>query len=256
MAWEDLADDPRRPFASVKVFSSTFDAIHPRTISRLLGSSQRRAPLFFQAYGQTETGPIAGRPYFRNSARRADGRCLGYSLPGSARVRVASRGGNRPSKANPGFIEVRWKGLAKTYWAEDDRFNANLHDGWWRTGDVGYRTRLGCWHVLDREADAIPGVGSNLEVEDLVLSRLGELSELVVVPGPGSEPVPVICTSGDQPLDLERWRSAVAEFPQLADPVQVPLAELPRTGTLKVRRTELSRRLHERSERTRKDLVQ
>jgi hypothetical protein len=112
-------------------------------------------------------------------------------------------------------------------------------------GDVGYHGRFRCVHMLDREVDMIPGVSSTLEIEDLVMSRLAELSELVVVAGPGSEPIPVVCTSKDQPLDLDRWRAAVAEFPQLADPVQMPLAQLPRTATLKARRIELSRRLHE-----------
>jgi acyl-coenzyme A synthetase/AMP-(fatty) acid ligase len=158
---------------------------------------------------------------------------------------VVSRDGKRPSEKNPGFIEVRWEGLAKTYFGEQERYDANLHDNWWRTGDVGYRTRRGCLHMLDREVDMIPGVSSSLEVEDLVLSRLGELSELVVISGPKSEPIPVICTNEDQPLDRDRWRAAVAEFPQLADPIQIPLAELPRTATLKVQRIELSRRLHE-----------
>lgn len=244
MEWEELTDDPRKPFASVRYFSSTFDAIHPRTISRLVGSSERRAPLFFQIYGQSEVGPAVGRPYFRKSAHRTDGRCVGYPLPGSAKVRVVSRDGKRPSERNPGFIEVRWEGLAKTYFGEQERYDANLHGNWWRTGDVGYRTRRGCLHMLDREVDMIPGVSSSLEIEDLVLSRLGELSELVVVPGPQSEPIPVLCTNEDQPLDRDRWRAAVAEFPQLADPIQIPLAELPRTATMKVQRIELSRRLH------------
>ncbi len=249
LAWEDLTSDPRQPFASVKYFSSTFDAIHPRTISRLLESSQRRAPLFFQIYGQSEVGPAIGRPYFRRSAHRMDGRCVGYQMPRGPRVRVVSRDGRRPSRTNPGFIEVRWKGLLHTYLGEQDKFDANLHAGWWRMGDVGYRTRLGCLHMLDRELDVIPGVGSTLEIEDLVMSRLAELNELVVVPGPRSEPVPVICTTQDQPLDPDRWRAAVADFPQLADPIQIPLAELPRTATLKVQRVELSRRLHEQLEK-------
>ncbi len=149
LEWEGLASDPRKPFASVKYFSSTFDAIHPRTIGRLLSSSERRAPMFFQIYGQSGVGPAVGRPYFRR-------------------------------------------------------------------------------------------------IEDLVLSRLVELSELVVVPGPESEPVPVLCTNDDQPLDRNRWRAAVTEFPQLADPIQLPRAELPRTATLKVQWIELSRRLHGR----------
>ena len=247
MEWEELTDDPRKPFASVKYFSSTFDAIHPRTISRLLKSSERRAPLFYQIYGQSEVGPAIGRPYFRRSAGRMDGRCVGFPMLGGPRVRVVSRDGKRPSKTNPGFIEVRWPGLFKTYFGEQEKADANLHAGWWRMGDVGYRTRLGCLHMLDREVDMIPGVSSSLEIEDLLMSKLGELSELVVVPGPKSEPIPVICTRKDQPLDLDRWRAAVADFPQLADPIQIPLAELPRTATLKVRRIELSRMLREQT---------
>jgi acyl-coenzyme A synthetase/AMP-(fatty) acid ligase len=245
LEWEKLTDDPRKPFASVKYFSSTFDAMHPRTMSRLLASSERRAPLFFQIYGQSEVGPAVGRAYFRGSAHRADGRCVGWAMPGCARVRVVSRDGNPPSEENPGFIEVGWVGLAKTYFGEEERFDANVRDGWWRTGDVGYRTKLGCVHMLDREVDMIPGMRSILEVEDVVLSRLDELTELVVIAGPTSQPVPVICTHDDRPLDRERWRAAVADFPQLGDPVHIPTAELPRTATMKVKRIELSRRLHE-----------
>ncbi|MFF1381867.1 class I adenylate-forming enzyme family protein [Streptomyces sp. NPDC058308] len=247
MDWEDLAADPRRPFASVKIFSSTFDAIHPRTMSRLLNSSERPGALFFQIYGQSEVGPAVGRAYFRTSAHKANGRCVGWAMPlGAARVRVVSRDGRPPTQDNPGFIEVAWAGLAKTYFAEQDRYAANRNGAWWRTGDVGYRTRLGCLHMLDREVDMIEGITSSLEVEDVVLGRLPELSELVVVPGPGDEPVPVICTTDDTPLDPARWRAAVTDFPQLAAPVQIPQAELPRTATLKVQRLALADHLHQR----------
>ncbi|WP_329178003.1 MULTISPECIES: class I adenylate-forming enzyme family protein [unclassified Streptomyces] len=249
MDWEVLADDPRKPFASVKYFSSTFDAIHPRTITRLISSSKRRVPLFFQIYGQSEVGPAVGRPYFSKSVHRTDGRCVGYPMPGCAKVRVVSRNGRPPSKANPGAIEVRWDGIAHSYFGEQERYDANKHDGWWKTGDVGYRTKRGCLHMLDREVDMVPDTSSTLEIEDLMLSRLDELTELVVVIGPNSEPVPIICTSGDLPLDLERWRTAVADFPQLSDPVQVAEADLPRTATMKVRRVELSRRLQDQLEK-------
>ena len=247
MDWECLTDDPRKPFASVKYFSSTFDAIHPRTMGQLLESSERRAPMFFQIYGQSEVGPAVGRPYFRKSAHQADGRCVGFPMPGCAKVRVVSRKGRPPSAANPGYIEVGWVGLAKTYFGEQDRYDENRNGDWWRTGDVGFRTKRGCLHMLDCEVDMIAGIRSVLEVEDLVLSRLEELSELAVVSGPKSEPVPVLCTHEDKPLDPERWRVAVADFPQLADPIQISQAELPRTGTLKVRRIELSRRILERA---------
>jgi len=249
MEWEPLTDDPRTPFASVKVFSSTFDAIHPGTMSKLLKSSHRRGALFFQIYGQSEVGPAAGRAYLRHSAHKANGRCVGWAMPlGAAKVRVVSRDGRPPSETNPGSIEVAWDGLAKTYFAEQDRYDTNRNGDWWRTGDVGYRTRLGCLHMLDREVDMIPGVRSSLEIEDVVLSKLSELSELVVVPGPDSQPVPVICTVDDKPLDPQRWRAAAAAFPQLADPVQIPQADLPRTATLKVQRLALARRLEKQWE--------
>ncbi|WP_030857825.1 class I adenylate-forming enzyme family protein [Streptomyces sp. NRRL S-37] len=249
MAWEGLTEDPRKPFASVKCFSSTFDAIHPRTMSRLLTSSERRGALFFQIYGQSEVGPAVGRAYFRHSAHKVNGRCVGWQMPlGAAKVRVVSRDGKRPTERNPGRIQVSWPGLAKTYFGEEERYADNRDGDWWGTGDVGYFTRFGCLHMLDREVDMIPGVRSSLEVEDLVLARLRELSELVVVHGPDSEAVPVLCTHGDRPLDPDRWRAAVADFPQLADPVQIPEAELPRTGTLKVQRLALADRLKDRLE--------
>ncbi|KFG71551.1 class I adenylate-forming enzyme family protein [Streptomyces mutabilis] len=246
MEWERLAEDPRAPFGSVKVFSSTFDAIHPGTMSKLLKASDRRGALFFQIYGQSEVGPAVGRAYFRDFAHKANGRCVGWPMPrGAARVRVVSRDGRHPSEHNPGFVEVAWDGLARTYFGEQERYDANRNGPWWRTGDIGYRTRFGCLHMLDREVDMIPGVRSSLEVEDVVLSKLEELNELVVVQGPNGEPVPVLCTVDDAPLDRARWRSAVTDFPQLGDPVQIPRAELPRTATLKVQRKALARRLQE-----------
>ncbi|MFH8617002.1 class I adenylate-forming enzyme family protein [Streptomyces sp. NPDC017979] len=246
--WEELVGHPLRPLAHVKYYSGTFDAIHPPTIHRLLSASVRRNPVFFQFYGQSECGPLVARWYTQKNALRANGRCLGYPLPGMTHVRVVPRNGRRPSKKTPGFIEVMSDGRAVTYYAEEERYEQECNGRWWRTGDVGYRDRWGRVHVLDRAVDVIESVDSTLEVEDAVLGRLAELIELVLVPGPDDEPVPVVCTKNNVPLDLERWRRAVTDFPQLAEPVQLPLAELPRTATMKVQRIELARRLRERLE--------
>lgn len=243
--WEALVDHPGRPLSSVRYFSGTFDAIHPQTIHTLLSASLRRNPLFFQFYGQSECGPLVARWYTRKSAPRANGRCLGYPLPGMTHVRVIPRNGHRPTRKTPGLIEVRSDGRAVTYYAEDERFQKEVDGGWWRTGDVGYRDRLGRVHVLDRAVDVVENVESTLAVEDHVLGRLDELIELVVVPGPENEPLPVVCTKNNRPLDPGRWRAAVAEFPQLAEPLQLPLDELPRTATMKVQRLELARRVAE-----------
>ncbi|MEV7791172.1 class I adenylate-forming enzyme family protein [Streptomyces sp. NPDC087512] len=248
MEWEELVDHPLRPLSNVKYFSGTFDAIHPPTMHRLLSASKRRNALFFQFYGQSECGPLVCRWYSRKNAHKANGRCLGYPIPGMTHVRIVPRDGHRPSKKTPGFIEVQTDGRAVDYYAEEERYSKELNGKWWRTGDVGYRTRLGCVHLLDRAVDVIPDIDSTLEVEDTVLGRLTELSELVVVPGPRQEALPVVCTKGNEPLDMQRWRRAVADFPQLADPVQMPLSELPRTATMKVQRIKLAQQLAERLE--------
>ena len=244
MAWEELADDPRRPLSNVKMFSSTFDAIHPRTVQRLLGATDRRSPLFGQIYGQSEVGPAVMRGFTRRRRLEDDGRCVGWPVPGMTDVRVVSRDGRPPSAMNPGFIEVRSDGRVVTYLGEQSRYDKQVsRGGWWRMGDVGYRTRWGCVHLLDREVDLIEGFGSTLAAEDKLFARLDNLAEVIIVPGENGRPVPVVCTKDDQPLDQAAWHAAVSGLPEMAAPVQWRLADLPQTATMKIKRLELARLL-------------
>ncbi|MFI0740335.1 class I adenylate-forming enzyme family protein [Streptomyces sp. NPDC021100] len=248
LSWERLADDPRRPLANVKLFSSTFDALHPRTVRTLVGASGRRFPRFGQIYGQSEVGPTVARAYGRRRSPDADGRCVGVPFPGMTGVRVVSRDGRRPTASSPGWIEVSSDGRIRTYLGEPERFSRQSDDGWWRMGDLGYRTRWGCLHLTDREVDEIPGFGSTLTVEDRLLSRLPELAEVVILPLAGGPPLPVVCTHGDRPLDEAAWRAAVAGLPPMAAPVRWSQADLPRTATTKVKRLELAARLADGSD--------
>ncbi|MHC3470244.1 class I adenylate-forming enzyme family protein [Streptomyces sp. 7R007] len=243
LRWEVLADDPRAPLAHVKYFSSTFDAIHPRTVATMLRASRRRNPRYAQIYGQSEVGPVAARTY--TDRHPFDGRCVGMPFPGMTGVRVVSRDGNPVTKANPGFIEVRTDGRILTYLGEHARWQKQVNDGWWRMGDLGYRTKWGCLHLLDREVDSIPGIDSTLEIEDTLLGRLPELVEVIVVHGADGVPVPVVCTRDDTPLDLARWKEALTGLPALAAPVQWRQSDLPQTATTKIKRLELARLLTE-----------
>ncbi|MFE5326387.1 class I adenylate-forming enzyme family protein [Embleya sp. NPDC056575] len=243
LSWERLADDPRAPLSNVKFFSSTFDALHPRTVRTLIGASRRRAPKFGQIYGQSEVGPSVARSYGRNRSAEADGRCVGIPFPGMTGVRVISRDGNPPSPTSPGFIEISSDGRIRTYLGEQERFHKQADREWWRMGDLGYRTRWGCLHLMDREVDEIPGFGSTLDVEDRLFTRLDELAEVVIVPMPQGPPRPVVCTKGDRPLDHAAWRAAVADLPPMAEPTQWRKADLPQTATTKIKRLELIRLL-------------
>ncbi|WNI18894.1 class I adenylate-forming enzyme family protein [Actinacidiphila sp. ITFR-21] len=241
--WETLAEADGRPLSSVRYYSATFDAMHPRTIQNLLGASVRRSPKFIQLYGQTETGPVAGRFYTARGAVGMDGRCVGWPLPGVIRMRVTGDDGRAVRAGTVGHIEVRSRTRAVTYLKEDARFAEQQNGSWWRMGDLGFMDRWGRLHMLDREIDSIDSVGSNLEIEDTLMERLPELREVVVLGGLGARPVPVVCTRGDEPLDAERWQLALSGLPELAGVVELPFDRVPRTSTWKVRRPDLIRML-------------
>ncbi|MFE2421334.1 class I adenylate-forming enzyme family protein [Streptomyces hokutonensis] len=241
--WEELADAPGAPLSRVRSYGSTFDAIHPRTVRRLLDASTRRAPWLLQLYGQSETGPVAFQWFTRRSAARADGRRVGIGIPGFTRVRVTGADGRPAASGTPGRIEARTRGRILTYLGLQDRYDRQLHNGWWEMGDMGYRSRLGALYLIDREIDRIDSVHSNLEVEDVLMDRLEELREVVIVPGADREPVPVVCVRGEKPLDPERWRKATADLPAMAEPRQWRFEELPMTATWKVKRVEITRML-------------
>ncbi|MFE0776479.1 AMP-binding protein [Streptomyces sp. NPDC058861] len=243
--WEDLADAPGAPLSSIRYYSSTFDAIHPRTIQRLLAASARPRPLLIQLYGQSETGPISGAWYTEKSAERNDGRDVGYVLPGFIKLRVVDDQGRPVPKGQPGNLELRGRGRIMTYLGEHQRYLDNFNDGWWKLGDMGTLGRFGRLHLIDREIDQIDTIDSNLELEDILLKRLEELLEVIIVTGPEGEPVPVVCTRRDAPLDQGRWDRATADLPALAAPLHWPFNEVPRTSTWKVQRVEITRMLRE-----------
>jgi acyl-coenzyme A synthetase/AMP-(fatty) acid ligase len=243
--WEELADAPGAPLSRVRSYGSTFDAIHPRTVRRLLDASKRRTPWLIQLYGQSETGPVAVQWFTRRSAARADGRRVGVGIPGFTRIRVTDADGLPAMPGVPGRIEARTRGRILTYLGAREQYERQLDGDWWQMGDMGYRSRLGTLHLIDREIDQIDSVHSNLEVEDTLMSRLEELREVVIVPGADRQPVPVVCVRGERPLDPERWREATSDLPAMAEPRQWRFEELPMTATWKVKRVEITRMLAE-----------
>ncbi|WP_344678506.1 class I adenylate-forming enzyme family protein [Saccharopolyspora taberi] len=241
--WESLVDSKRRPLANVRYFTSTFDAIHPRTVQRLLDGSARRGPMYVQLYGQSETGPITARRYTRKSAASIDGRCVGRPLWPLTGVRAVDAQGRPRPRGEVGYVQVFTRGRARTYVGEHARYARQVDGRWWLMGDMGQVDRWGRLHLLDREVDQIDAVDSNLELEDKLLSLLDELSEVVVIPDAEGAPVPVVCVHGDAPLDADRWKRAVADMPFLRDPIQLPFTAVPRTATWKVKRLELAERI-------------
>ncbi|MGW6010638.1 AMP-binding protein [Streptomyces sp. NPDC055210] len=237
--WEEFADRADAPLSSLKYYSSTFDAIHPGTVKRLLGASGHRRAYLLQLYGQSETGPLTGWLNTKRNVRRMDGRRVGHRLPGFTRVRVVDEAGHPVAPGVTGRLQARTRGRVHTYLGEEARYQEQVDDGWWYVGDMGRRDRRGRVYLADREVDKVGDIDSNLHLEDMLLERLPEVSEVVIVPDGDGRPTPIVAIRGDRPLDADRWAGAVAGLPALRPPVQWRFDDFPRTATWKVRRLEI-----------------
>ncbi|MEU1331166.1 class I adenylate-forming enzyme family protein [Streptomyces sp. NPDC005865] len=235
--WEELAGLPDGPFERVRIFMSTFDAIHPRSIRTLLGASKRRSPLFIQTYGQTETGPVTMRIYTRRGIEKADGRCVGFVFPGMTKARIRPRPQDEGTRN--GYIQAKSSGVALTYVGQQELYDERYDDDWWNLQDIGHKTRWGCVHLMDREFDQTDGLESLLAAEDLLIEALPELTEAVFV-RVGDTVRPVVSTRRDLPLDHAAWRTAVAHLPAVPAPVHVAWEHMPHTATWKVKRNVLA----------------
>ncbi|MFE6778328.1 AMP-binding protein [Streptomyces sp. NPDC057702] len=236
--WEEVAEKRPELFAGVRMFLSSFDAAHPRTINALLRVAAPKAR-YLQAYGQSETGPVTVKLH-RLGGGCEDGRCVGKPVFGHTRIRVSDEDGDTPlGKERPGAIFARSGGITPSYIGYPDQ----RKNGWWAMGDYGMVSKKGCLHLYDRLVDRKDGVESLLATEDHILEAVPHLTEAVLIPVADGPPVPLVCTRGDLPLDAAAWAAATAGLPPLADPVHCRWDDIPHTATWKVKRGEVARRL-------------
>jgi len=245
--WQRAAAEPDNPFRDVRLYVSTYDAMHPPTIRAFLAASRRRRPLWMQGWGQTETGPLTFRFLTRRSVAAAGlrhpcTRNLGRPIPGRVRLLVVDPVTLRPvGRGRPGLVFADTRARCLGYLGEPQRWADKRAGRWWNTGDVGVLTRSGAVRFLDREVDALPGL-SCVEVEDVVEDRLPQVLECVLLGAVDRPPLPVVVTA-DGRLDPAAWSRAVRDLPPMAEPIALTWDELPRTATGKVRRHELLHRM-------------
>lgn len=243
---ELLGEGRKNVFRSVRMFASTFDAVHSATIRAYLNASQRRFPVWRYAWGQSETGGLGVTLISRRAAsKRKDldsgPRSVGWPMPTFAQVKVVDPKTFTPlPPGRPGLVLARTKAHCLGYYGEPERWREKIVGDWWNTGDIGIKSRNGSLKLLDREVNSVPGM-SCIEVEDVLVDRLPTTCEVIVLGATNRPPLPVVGTP-DGRLDERAWREAVRGLPTLSDPVVIDLKDMPRTGTGKVRREELRKR--------------
>jgi fatty-acyl-CoA synthase len=221
--------------SSLKAVATGSTIVPPHLIDRFVA---RGVPVL-QVYGSTETCPIAvytrlGGDLSRTESTGLAGLCCD--------ARVIDDAGHEVLPGTPGEIAVRGPNVFFEYWGNADATRDALHDGWYRTGDIGLCDPDGYFWVRDRKKNMIISGGENIypaEVERVLLEH-PDVSECAVIgrPDPRWDEVPVAYVIRRSGCRLEadeltaHLRAQLARYKMPRDIVFV--TDLPRTALGKV----------------------
>jgi fatty-acyl-CoA synthase len=133
-----------------------------------------------QVYGTTETAPIAA--YLRAGQARDHVGAAGLPAVHCA-LRLVDDHGREVGAGERGEVLVRGPNVMREYWNDPAATAAALHDGWFRTGDIGHRDDAGFLFIDDRKGDVIISGGENIYPAELerVLAGSADVAEAAVV---------------------------------------------------------------------------
>ena len=162
--------------SSLKAISTGSTIVPPHLIERIVA---RGVPVL-QVYGSTETCPIAVYTRLGGDLSREGS----TGLPGlCCEAAVVDDAGNELPPEMPGEIVVRGPNVFFEYWGNEEATREALHDGWYRSGDIGRRDADGYFWVHDRKKNLIISGGENIypaEVERVLLEH-PEVAECGVI---------------------------------------------------------------------------
>lgn len=143
---------------------------------------------FMQFYGATESGGAMSilRPEQHDLQNEAKLKSCGTPLP-LIDFRIVDEQGHELPDGQTGEIVVRSPALFSAYRHQEEQTRSVLSQGWYRTGDAGYRDpQDGLYYIVDRVKDMIVTGGENVysaEVEQ-ALVRHPAVANCAVVSAP------------------------------------------------------------------------
>jgi fatty-acyl-CoA synthase len=215
---------------------------------RVLEAYERRGLRFSNGYGMTETAPGATTLPAARSRDKAGSSGLPHFFTD---VRVADPLDPTAGSAAPGSVgEIQIKGpnVIHEYWnrpeASADSYTA---DGWFKSGDMGYKDDDGFVFISDRLKDMIISGGENIypaEVEQAI-TELDAVGSVAVIGVPdekwGEVPRAVVLLREGAELTEEQVRAYLeGRLARYKIPKSVVfVAEMPRTASGKIRKADL-----------------
>ena len=241
--WSTLAKVHPELFENTRYYHSTFDAINKETIATFLKTNREKNAIYLQIYGQSECGPAIVRKHTLESLPGINIRNMGIGFEHFTKARIATNDGILLPTNTPGNIQLYSKGRALTYFKEDNRFQENVYDEWWDTGDYGLINDKGELLLHDRQVDLVETLESTLAIEDYLLDHLPFLEEVVIIRDNHGYPQPIVAIADGELFQNELWFNAIENLPHLNEPIMMEYEKIPRTATMKVQRRELEQLL-------------
>jgi fatty-acyl-CoA synthase len=215
----------------------------PEPLLRLYGA--RGIPVH-QGYGMTETASMIT---FLHPDRSMDKLGSSGTPPLLTEIKLIDADGAEVVAAGAtGEICVRGGNVMPGYWNRPDATKAAFtEDGWFRSGDVGYRDAEGFLFVCDRLKDMVISGGENIypaEVESVLYDH-PDIAEVAVIGAPdaqwGERVVAVVAPKPGRMITLDELRDyAQQRLARYKLPKELRLVDaLPRNPTGKVLKASL-----------------
>jgi long-chain acyl-CoA synthetase len=235
--------------SSIVLWGSAADAMAPEVMERIraLCPPRGRLPLFFEVYGQVESGGITGVRFI--SAKNTGKPHLRTAPLMGTKIRVVDESGNPVPKGEVGELEVKSPLVASGYWNQPEASNSAFHDGWLRTGDLAQITGRRRFEIAGRKSERIKCGGYSIfpqEVEEELLLH-PEVTEAAVlgIPDPVKGQIPVAAVVLQEERKISEQQLLVWAEENIAAykrPRMIKcLPELPRGATQKVLKKELEK---------------
>ena len=221
-------------------------------------------PIFYQGYGQTESGPhttVLNKAAHRAAMESKDKMnvlescgqpCIGVHM------RVVDDKDRDLLPGQIGEIIVRSERIMSAYWRKPEDTEKTVRDGWLRTGDMGYYDEKGFIYIADRKKDMIVTGGENVypkEVEE-VLYKHGAVAEAAVIGIPDpywveSVHALVVLKAGAEATEDEIVEFCKARIASYKAPKSVEFtASLPKNPQGKILKRELKKKFRAGNETT------
>ena len=234
----------KHDLGSVRFFFTGAAPLAPEPARKLIA---RTGKPILQGYGLTETSPVT----HANPVSRPVLESIGPAIVGTEDRIVDLETGTRDLGVNEvGEIAVRGPQIMPGYWRRPEDTAAVIRDGWFFTGDVGYRDRDGYVFIVDRKKEFIKykGFGVGPAEVEAVLCEHPAVADAGVI-GKKDE------AAGEIPKAFVQLRpGATATALELMDFVKARIADykqvreiefidkVPRTASGKILRRELAER--------------